>query len=261
MYVDTLLCGESGAGERTADGNRHGREWGKDSRMGKFDIILWDVDQTLLDFKQSESYAIKYCFRQLGITIDDDTVALYSAINDGFWKKIEKNEIAKKDALVERFHALFMEIGMEHLDAAAFQKEYAQALGSVYYYQDDSYELLKSLKGSCRQYLVTNGVTQVQMNKLGLSGLDKLVDGIFVSEQIGTPKPQKEYFDQCFALIPDFEKEKAIIVGDSLTSDMRGGNNAGIATCWYNPDGAENTLGVKIDYEIKNLNEIRQILK
>ncbi len=228
--------------------------------MGRFDTILWDVDQTLLDFKKSESYAVRYCFQKFGKEASDETVAVYSAINENFWKRIEKGEINKKEALVERFRTLFRKIGEMDIEAEDFQKEYADALGSVYYFQDDSYNLLKRLKGTCRQYLVTNGVTFTQMKKLRLSGLDKLADGIFVSEQIGVPKPQKDFFERCFLEIPGFLRERTIIVGDSLSSDMKGGNNAGIATCWYNPAGLENRSDARIDYEIKDLRQIWDVL-
>ncbi len=229
--------------------------------MGKFDIILWDVDQTLLDFKKSESYAIRFCFRKFGKEASDETVSAYSSINENFWKQIEKGQINKKEALVERFRTLFRQIGEEDIEAEAFQKEYADALGSVYYFQDDSYNLLNQLKGKYRQYLVTNGVTYTQMKKLRLSGLDKLVDGIFVSEQLGVPKPHKEFFEQCFCAIPGFQREKALIVGDSLSSDMQGGNNAQISTCWYNPAGLENPFNIRIDYQIKDLNDIWNVLE
>lgn len=237
---------------------RRGREG---AVVGRFDTVLWDVDQTLLDFSRSESYAVRYCFEQFGLTATDETVRLYSEINTGFWKRIEKGEINKKEALEGRFHMLFEKAGIENIDAGAFQKLYAEALGSVYYFQDDSYELVKKLKGRYRQYLVTNGVTRTQRKKLELSGLDRLVEDIFVSEEIGAPKPQKEFFDKCFGRIPDFRRDSAIIVGDSLSSDMLGGKNAGITTCWYNPAGLENTSEVKVDYEIKNLNDIIPILE
>lgn len=120
--------------------------------------------------------------------------------------------------------------------------------------------LCRKLKGRVRQYAVTNGVSKTQRNKLRLSGLDKIFDDIFVSEEMGCPKPQIEYFEACFHKIPDFEKEKAVIIGDSLSSDMQGGNNAGIACCWYNPYGKENTAGLKIDYEITNLWEVEELL-
>lgn len=236
---------------------------GKTGKLKIFDTILWDVDQTLLDFKKSEDYAVRFCFRKFGKEAADETVALYSSINESFWKRIEKGQINKKEALVGRFRSLFEQIGEKDMDAEMFQKEYAQALGSVYYYQDNSYELVKGLKeeGGYRQYLVTNGVTLTQRNKLHLSGFDKLVDGIFISEEIGMPKPSREYFEKCFSMIPGFCKERAVIVGDSLSSDMKGGNNAQIATCWYNPSGLHNSSEVKVDYEIKNLNEIWEIVQ
>ncbi|WMC92687.1 YjjG family noncanonical pyrimidine nucleotidase [Kineothrix sp. MB12-C1] len=228
--------------------------------MGTFKIILWDVDQTLLDFKKSESYAVAHCFEQFGLTATEEIIELYSGINESFWKRIEKGEIAKKDALIERFCTLFDKVGIKNINPEVFQEKYADALGSVYYFQDDSYELLKSLKGRYRQYLVTNGISYTQRKKLGLSGFDQLVEDIFVSEEIGVPKPQKEYFDYCFSRIPDFRLEQTIIVGDSLSSDMLGGNQAGITTCWYNPNGFKNNSDIKIDYEIRNLQEIKTIL-
>ena len=90
--------------------------------MGKFDIILWDVDQTLLDFKKSESYAIRFCFRKFGKEASDETVSAYSSINENFWKQIEKGQINKKEALVERFRTLFRQIGEEDIEAEAFKK-------------------------------------------------------------------------------------------------------------------------------------------
>ena len=107
---------------------------------------------------------------------------------------------------------------------------------------------------------VTNGVSSTQRKKLRLSGLDQLFDDIFVSEEMGVPKPQLSYFEKCFEQIEDFQKEKTLIVGDSLSSDMQGGNNAGIACCWYNPYKSENDTGLKIDYEIQNLWEVEEII-
>lgn len=231
------------------------------NKADKFDIILWDVDQTLLDFKRSEKFAIMHCFELFQMTATDEIVELYSQINDRYWKQIEKGEIERKDALIGRFQTLFEILHINDVDPVAFQVQYADALGSVYYFLDHSYELVKRLKGKYRQYLVTNGITKTQTKKLQLSGLDKLVEGIFISEQMGAPKPQKAYFDKCFSLIPDFDAKRTILVGDSLTSDMLGGNNAGIMTCWYNPNGLENNSQAHVDYEIKNLNDILSILQ
>lgn len=228
--------------------------------MGRYDIVLWDVDQTLLDFKRSEDYAVRHCFRLFGLEADDGIVARYSEINEGYWRKIETGAMGKKEALQGRFADLFEEIGVKGVDAAAFQETYADVLGSVYYFLDDSYKVVEGLRGTCRQYAVTNGVSRTQRKKLELSGLAGLMDDIFVSEELGAPKPQEEFFARCFARIPDFCKNRAVIVGDSLTSDILGGNRAGIAVCWYNPKGVKKSLEVKIDYEIRNLHEVRRVL-
>lgn len=228
--------------------------------MKKYEIILWDIDQTLLDFKKSQDYALRYAFSQFQMTIDTETVLLYSEINDSFWKRLEKGEISKQEVLSGRFETLFKQLNIRNIEVGDFGPIYQKALGSVYYYQDDSYRLCEELKRDYRQFAVTNGVTWTQKNKLRLSGFDKLFEKIFISEEIGSPKPNKEFFEKCFEQIPDFKKEKTIIIGDSLTSDMQGGNNAGIACCWYNPDKKEGSSLLRIDYEIKNLWEVKDIL-
>lgn len=228
--------------------------------MSRYEILLWDVDQTLLDFEKSQDYALKSSFEKFGMEADDKIAARYSEINDGYWKRLEKGEVTKAELLTGRFAALFAELGITHISALNFAPVYQEALGSVFYFRDDADLLCRKLKGRVRQYAVTNGVSKTQRNKLRLSGLDKIFDDIFVSEEMGYPKPQIEYFEACFQKIPDFRKEKAVIIGDSLSSDMQGGNNAGIACCWYNPYGKENTAGLKIDYEITNLWEVEELL-
>lgn len=228
--------------------------------MGRFEIILWDVDQTLLDFNRSQEYALCYSFEQFGKKADKTVISLYSDINTSYWKRFELGEITKADLLTGRFATLFGQLGMEDVDVEKFQSVYQEALGSVFYFQDNSKELCKKLKGKVRQYALTNGVTRTQQNKLRLSGLDQILDGIFISEEIGYPKPERRYFEKCFGQIPDFKRQKALMVGDSLSSDMQGGNNAGVACCWYNPGGLENHTKLKIDYEIKNLWEVEELL-
>lgn len=228
--------------------------------MGRYEILLWDVDQTLLDFEKSQEYALKSSFEKFGMKVNDKILSRYSEINEGYWKRLEKGEVTKAELLTGRFAMLFKELGITHVMAENFEPTYQEALGSVFYFRDDADLLCRKLKGRVRQYAVTNGVSKTQRNKLRLSGLDQILDDIFVSEEMGCPKPQTEYFEACFHKIPDFKREKAIIVGDSLSSDMQGGNNAGIACCWYNPDKKVNTSGLKIDYEIINLWEVEGLL-
>lgn len=226
----------------------------------RYHTILWDVDQTLLDFEKSQDYALRLCFQKLNLEIDDRIVRLYASINDSYWKRLELGEVTKKELLTGRFDRLFEQLHIETVTSADIAPMYQKALGSVYFYRDDSLRLCQKLQGRVKQYVVTNGVSATQRNKLRLSGLDQVMDGIFVSEELNYAKPDIRFFEECFKRISDFGKETTLIIGDSLTSDMKGGNQAGIACCWYNPAGHQNESGLKIDYEIQNLWEVEEIL-
>lgn len=229
--------------------------------MGRFTTILWDLDQTILDFKKSQDYALRYSFGKLGLEIDDEKAALYSDINDSYWKRLERGEIGKEEIHKGRFKTLFEHLGITGITAEEIEAIYQPALGSVFFFQDEADKLIVQLRESgFKQYIITNGFNRTQANKVHISGLDKMVDGVFVSEIIGSPKPQKEYFDACLARMDGVSAYECIIVGDSLTSDIQGGFNAGIATCWYNPAECPNSLGIHIDYEIRNLRELLNIL-
>ena len=229
--------------------------------MGRFTTILWDLDQTILDFKKSQDYALRYSFEKLGLEINNDIISLYNDINDSYWKRLERGEIGKEEIHKGRFKTLFEQIGITKTTAEEIEEIYQTALGSVFFFQNEADKLIMQLKKKgFKQYIITNGFNKTQANKVHISGLDKMVDGVFVSEIIGCPKPQKEYFDACLVKMDGVLADECIIVGDSLTSDIQGGLNAGIATCWYNPTGYTNSLGISIDYEIRNLRELLNIL-
>ena len=224
-------------------------------------VILWDIDGTILNFLKSENYAIKKCFAAFGIEgCDDAMVARYSLINKKYWEMLERGEITKPQVQRGRFEEHFANEGIEFSDYDGLNKMYQVALGDKIFFNDDCFELLKSLKGKYKQYAVTNGTITAQENKLRQSGLDKIFDGVFISDKIGFEKPTEGFFDAVFREIGEYEKDEILIVGDSLTSDITGGNNAGILCCWYNPNGLKNQKNLRIDYEIKNLNEITYIL-
>ena len=224
------------------------------------DLILWDIDGTLMDFKASEKKAIKAAFADFVIDIKEEEIALYSEINDKCWKMYEKGEIERKDVFTRRFYELF-EITHFSCDVEKLNDTYLTYLGEKYVLYPDTLPVLSSLKGKVRQYIVTNGHVKPQTMKIKDSGLIDIVDGVFISDAIGCPKPEKGYFDYCFRKIGNVDKAKTIIIGDSLSSDMLGGNNAGIITCWFNPGRAENKTSAKIDYEIKSITEIYKILE
>ncbi len=229
--------------------------------MNRFTTILWDVDGTLLDFLYSQRYAIGKCFRSIGREITEEERQLYKEINDSYWKRLELGEITKEQLGMGRFETFLKKCGVEGVDVAAFRREYEEALGSVFSYLDDSLTVCRGLRGKVAQYVITNGFPQVQYNKLKLSGFADVMDGIFISEEIGVSKPQAGFFEYCLERIAERDKSKMLIVGDSLSSDIKGGVMAGIPTCWYRPEGTVNTSGYRPDYEISDLHMVEEILK
>ena len=225
-----------------------------------YTTILWYLDNTLLDFNASEKYAFNTCMVQAGLTPNDTLLSLYSQINRAFWNRLERGEITKKELLTQRFVHFFATAGISGVDIALFRDTYQRLLGSVFYCLDDSLTLCRKLHASHRQYIVTNGVASTQRNKLQGSGLADLMDGCFISEELGFEKPSAEFFRLCMERIPAFQKQETLIVGDSLTSDMLGGVRAGIACCWYNPGGAPAPDDLPINHTIRSLWELLPLL-
>ncbi len=225
-----------------------------------YKAILWDIDGTLLDFSKTLNAALKECFRICGLgECSDSMVRRYSVINGGYWERLERGDITKPELFVRRFEDFFGEYGIEY-DTAEFDRLYKLELGNHVFFNDNSYELVKSLRGRVKQYAVSNTPAAELSAKLKKSGLDCLLDGIFISENLGADKPSSAFFDRVFAQIPE-SREEVIIVGDSLTSDIRGANNAEIACCWYyDPAGRQAPADLRIDYTISDLNEITSII-
>ena len=229
--------------------------------MRNFDILLWDIDGTLLDFAAAESAAVKGLFREFGLgECSDGMVARYAAINKRWWEALERGEKTKPEILVGRFTEFFSSEGIDPAVAPEFNELYQLRLGDTVVFCDDSFEIVKSLIGKVRQYAVSNGTIVAQTRKLRNSGLDALFDGVFLSEDIGYEKPAREFFDAVFAALGGVDRGRVLIVGDSLTSDIAGGERAGIRTCWYNPRGEANTHGARADYEIRDLHEVYGII-
>lgn len=224
--------------------------------------ILWDVDGTLLNFLAAEKAAIRSLFEEYHLGVcSDEMLKRYSSLNKNYWEMLERGEIEKKALLVGRFRDFFEKEGIDSSLAAEFNEKYQLRLGDTIVYCDDSLEIVKSLRGKVKQYVVSNGTVIAQTKKLRLSGLGELMDGFFLSEELGVEKPSVRFFDQVFAKIGPVDRSEVMIVGDSLTGDIRGGNNAGILTCWYNPEGTAAKEAVRIDHEIRDLHEVYVLLK
>ena len=244
-------------------------------------VILWDIDNTILSFDAAEKAALKKEFEEFELgEFNEEMLQRYIGINRKYWQALERGEMTKPEVLVGRFVEFFEVYGLPVDKAPAFNERYQVLLGDTICFHDDAYNIVKELKGKVLQCATTNGTKIAQVKKLKNSGLDQLLDLIFISEDVGVEKPAKEFFDKVFADVNVWLCEntangeeataigqgelllsEVIIVGDSLTSDILGGNNAGIKTCWYNPKGVANGTDAKVDYEIKDLHEIFAILE
>ena len=223
--------------------------------------ILWDFDNTLLNFDVAEKAAILSTFEKMNLgTCTDQMLKRYEKINKEYWHKIEDKAIDKNLALVKRYEDFFIEYGIDPKLAKDFNDRYEVALGDTIECIDNSFELVKSLKDKCRQYIVSNGAKNVQTLRMQKSNFNKIIDGAFISDIVGAEKPSIDFFNHVFKNIEPVEKSEVVIIGDSLTSDIKGGNNAGILTCWYNPKKKGIPGGYLVDYDIQNLNEIISIL-
>lgn len=223
--------------------------------------ILWDVDGTLLDFDAAERAAIRTLFDAFGLgECTDAMLSCYHEINIGFWQKLERNELTRSQVLVGRFEQFFNEYGINTAIAPEFNQRYQLTLGETIVYHNDSLDIVKGLKGKVRQYVVSNGTIAAQTKKLDRSKLGEQMDGIFLSEELGVDKPDIAFFNKVFSAIHADDLSTIMIVGDSLTSDILGGMNAGIRTCWYNPEGKPLPDTYKVDYIISDLHELTDLL-
>ena len=224
--------------------------------------ILWDVDGTLLDFHSAEAAAIRALFEKYGFgSCTDAMLADYSQINAGYWRKLETGELTKPQVLTGRFETFFRKYGLDTSRVADFNADYQLALGDTICFCPNAQETLLALKGRALQCAVTNGTIMAQKKKLALSGLDQVFDHIFISDEIGIDKPNAAFFQAVWQKIGNFDPHEVLIVGDSLTSDIKGGNNVGIKTCWYNPKGLPCPDDLRIDYDIRDLADVLEICK
>lgn len=225
----------------------------------KYKIILFDADQTLFDFKRCEYQALSDALCELSLPNDKKYIDRYSEINDMLWKKLEKGETEKSRLVVERFEIFCREFSFD-CDVTALSNLYKEKLAKQAFLIDGAEQLVKTLCKDHRLFIITNGIKKVQQGRLALSPIKECFEQVFISEVVGYEKPKREFFDAVMEQIPDFDIKDAIVIGDSLTSDIKGGIDAGIDTCWYNPEGKRPPADMPITYVIKDLCEIYDIV-
>jgi len=227
--------------------------------MSKYTTILFDADATLFDFKLAEHDAVKDCLEFAGLPANDLVIEKYSEINDGYWKMLEKHEITKDELFCARWRSLIGYYGFD-FDAQIIADLYPLKLAERAYVIDGAEDICKKLFGNYKLYIVTNGFAKVQHSRFDNSPLRKYFDDMFISEEVGAEKPSIEYFKAIASLIPNYDPKKTLIVGDSLSSDIKGGIAAKIDTCWYNPAGKQIPSDMSITYVIDRLSDLETIL-
>lgn len=221
--------------------------------------VLFDLDDTIFDFKKSESTALSKTLVELGIEPNNCIISQYSKYNISQWKRLELGEISREEVKVNRYKLLFDEFGIDVLPELATEI-YENKLAIGHYFINGAVEMIESIYNDYDLYLVSNGAKKVQDGRLASADISKYFKGIFISEVAGHEKPSIEFFNYCFDRIPDFNKDSTVIIGDSLSSDIKGGINAGIKTIWFNPHHDKNESEIIPDYEIHSLDEIKELL-
>lgn len=222
--------------------------------------LLLDLDDTILDFHAAERVALSSALSDMGVPPTEACLSRYKEINRSCWERLERGELTREEVLVVRFDILFSELGYT-VSAAETQRIYEYKLSLEHPFMEGAEELLEALYGKYALYIASNGTASVQDRRIADTGIARYFDGIFISQRVGANKPDREFFDRCFAKIKDFNKSETMIVGDSLSSDILGGKNAGILTCHFNPQKRANATDIIPDFEISSLDELIPLLE
>ena len=196
--------------------------------------LLMDIDDTLFDFQTSSRNALSIAFRAFGLPFTPEMWERYRALDAELWQRFERGEITKEALYVERFRVFFAEYGLE-ADPAAFNAAYFRELGDQCNFMPHCEQALRQLHAQYKIFIVTNGNTEIQTRRIAASGMAQYFDRVFISEQMGCKKPDREFFDKVFAELGKENRACAVMIGDSLSSDMQGGRNAGLPTIFCGP--------------------------
>ena len=229
--------------------------------------FLFDLDQTLLDFHASEYKALGIVLRANELSFSDEIYQAFKVYNQSLWLELEKGKISRTELFIMRFLDVFKRCGGDatKLDPLKVNDDFIKTMSANGVLMDGALEFVKRLKngiGNSRIYIITNGATVNAKGRIASTGLDKYIDGLFVSEDMGVAKPSKAYFDICLKQIGE-PKESCIVIGDSLSSDMLGAKNASLRSVWFMPAGdIDNAMRAnEIDFCASSFDELYEILK
>ncbi|HSD68315.1 MAG TPA: YjjG family noncanonical pyrimidine nucleotidase [Woeseiaceae bacterium] len=220
-----------------------------------YSTFLIDLDHTLFDSDSSETAAFLQAMNVAGIARPDGYEGLFRRINLELWAAVERGETTPQYVKTHRFERLALEAGLD-ADPVAMADAYVAGLGANGELYAGAREVLDILSCNASMALVTNGLSEVQRRRIERTGIVDYFDAVIISAEVGVAKPAAEIFDIAFAELDAPSKESALIVGDNLASDILGGTNYGIATCWYNPKRRSARPADRISHEISALNEL-----
>ncbi|MEF9951939.1 MAG: YjjG family noncanonical pyrimidine nucleotidase [Clostridium sp.] len=226
----------------------------------KYEVLLFDADETLFDFKKSEREAFKKAMIEFGVDYDEGYhLPIYKEINTAIWEEFEEGLITQAKLKIERFNRLSHKLNMD-FDPQEFAASYMKHLSYGSFLYEGAIELVKDLSKKYKLSIITNGLTLVQERRIKGSEIAKYFDDIVISEEIGISKPNAEIFEYALNNLSFSDKSKVLMIGDSLSSDIKGGANFGVDTLWFNQDSSQNTSGITPTYISKNFEDIRKIL-
>jgi 2-haloacid dehalogenase len=226
--------------------------------MTKYNWLLFDADNTLFDYDRAEATALANSFAQFGLDFNPAVGETYRAINAQIWRDYEQGAITQQTLRTERFRRLFAALGAA-VDSSAFSQQYLANLGQAGQLIDGAEALIDRLSREYHIAIITNGIAEVQRSRMAASPIEKYFEAFVISDELGVAKPDPAIFDAAFAQMGWPQKTAVLIIGDSLSSDMQGGLNYGIDTCWYNPANKQTDLPVT--YNIQKLEEIQTVLR
>jgi len=227
--------------------------------MKRYELIFIDLDETLMDFRKAERQALGLSFARFGLAFSESSVIEYEEINSAVWRRLEKGELDQETLKVERFRLLFGRLGAK-TDPAAFSSAYLEALGKGAFLLPGAEEACAYLSRRYTLVVVTNGIKEVQRARIHASPIEPYLSALVISEEAGSSKPDPAIFQWACDSLGLQDKGRMMMVGDSLSSDIQGGVNFGIDTCWFNPSGAANGTVLRPTLEIRKLSEIKNLL-
>lgn len=226
--------------------------------MKEYKFLLFDLDDTLLDFHAAEQHALPKLFAMHNVVLTDEVRALYKEINGALWEALEQGHVTREELMATRFAKTFAALG-QRVDGIALDQEYRSYLTESKVFVPDAFSVVQHLSKHYELYITSNGISDTQHRRLQVTGLAPYFKQVFVSEDTGYQKPMKPFFDYVFERIPQFDEHKALIVGDSYSADIMGGAGAGIDTCWLNPMSKKAAI-VEPTYTITQLRQLTAIL-